>query len=323
MPSLLRACDVVVLNSGGLTFFEAHATGLPVLTYRCLAGHGRTNAQSLESAGLARWVHEPGQLAEALADVMVRPADASDEEVGSVCPSVAIGAVARQPGEVLTGGRGRLRRVRRLAAWVSVITAILWGMTNGTALAVSHGWREVGDETGGSAVYLVVDVSPNQTLTAQDLRSLAGLHAAVAVSVSMAARNPQRVRQLADAGLLLVNSAGGNPYKTGVFRGRGAIGAGARAIARITSHSPSLMLSDGDVDAVDVGLATLYGERIIVPKTTVACGSPGGVGLPRGGGVVLVRAAGPSCSLSATLAALSQSAMAANLHPTSLEDQVT
>jgi hypothetical protein len=109
-----------------------------------------------------------------------------------------------------------------------------------------------------------------------------------------------------------------------VFRGRGAIGAGARAIAGITSRPPGLMLSDGDVDAVDVGLATLYGERIIVPKKTVACGSSAaGMALPSGGGVVLVRAAGPSCSLSATLAALSQSAAAANLHPTSLENQLT
>lgn len=67
MPSLLRACDLVVLNSGGLGFLEAHASGLPVLSYRCLAGHGRANAATLAAAGLARWVDTPTELEEALA----------------------------------------------------------------------------------------------------------------------------------------------------------------------------------------------------------------------------------------------------------------
>src|SRR5438067_5838576 len=52
MPSLLRACDVVVQNAGELTTLEALATGLPVLTYRCLPGHGRTNARVLDEIGL-------------------------------------------------------------------------------------------------------------------------------------------------------------------------------------------------------------------------------------------------------------------------------
>jgi UDP-N-acetylglucosamine:LPS N-acetylglucosamine transferase len=360
MPSLLRACDMVVLNSGGLTFFEAHATGLPVLTYRCLAGHGRTNAESLESAGLARWVHDSDQLAQALAELSARPKHAADQdEVGSVCPSVAISALARQARDVPEQAPSRMRRVRRLAVWVSAITAILWAMTNGTALAVSHGWRTVGDETSGGSLYLVVDVAPGETLTQQDLQAMAGLHAAAAVSVNTASTNAQTVRQIAAAGLPLINSAGGHPYRTGMIHGRGAIGAGARAIARITSHSPSLMLSDGDVDVVDVGLATVYGERIIVPRTVLQCGvptttappatttpsvrttappratantttattttasSPLGVALPSNGGVVLVRAVGPSCSLANTLAALSHNAAAHNLHPISLEYQVT
>lgn len=52
MPSLMRACDVVVQNAGGLTTLEALATGLPVLTYRTLPGHGRTNARVLDEIGL-------------------------------------------------------------------------------------------------------------------------------------------------------------------------------------------------------------------------------------------------------------------------------
>ncbi len=66
MPALVRAADVVVQNAGGLTSLEAMAAGVPVISYRCLPGHGTTNAAALDRAGLAPWVTTPGDLAGAL-----------------------------------------------------------------------------------------------------------------------------------------------------------------------------------------------------------------------------------------------------------------
>jgi UDP-N-acetylglucosamine:LPS N-acetylglucosamine transferase len=66
MPALVRAADIVVQNAGGLSSLEAMAAGVPVLSYRCLPGHGTTNAAALEEAGLARWVRSPADLAGAL-----------------------------------------------------------------------------------------------------------------------------------------------------------------------------------------------------------------------------------------------------------------
>jgi UDP-N-acetylglucosamine:LPS N-acetylglucosamine transferase len=66
MPALIRAADVVVQNAGGLTSLESMAAGVPVLTYRCLPGHGTTNAAALDRAGLARWITDPAGLAPAL-----------------------------------------------------------------------------------------------------------------------------------------------------------------------------------------------------------------------------------------------------------------
>src|SRR3989440_509955 len=66
MPALVRAADVVVQNAGGLTSLEAMAAGGPVISYRCLPGHGTTNAQALDRAGLAPWVTGPDGLAAAL-----------------------------------------------------------------------------------------------------------------------------------------------------------------------------------------------------------------------------------------------------------------
>ena len=62
MPSLLRAADVVVHNAGGLSSLEALASGVPVISYRCLPGHGVANAAALLAAGLSAWPRSPGEL---------------------------------------------------------------------------------------------------------------------------------------------------------------------------------------------------------------------------------------------------------------------
>lgn len=62
MSGLMRACDVVVQNAGGLTSLEARQSGLPVVTYRSLPGHGLTNSAALERAGWASWARHEGEL---------------------------------------------------------------------------------------------------------------------------------------------------------------------------------------------------------------------------------------------------------------------
>ncbi|MEV8474362.1 glycosyltransferase [Streptomyces sp. NPDC051173] len=73
MPALMSAADVLVQNAGGLTSLEAFAAGLPVASYRCIPGHGRTNAAALEEAGLAAWIRDPAGLGPVLADLLHSP----------------------------------------------------------------------------------------------------------------------------------------------------------------------------------------------------------------------------------------------------------
>lgn len=67
MATLLRAVDLVVQNAGGLTCAEALATGVPVISYRCLPGHGVANAAVLSRLGLAEWPLTAAALAAAVA----------------------------------------------------------------------------------------------------------------------------------------------------------------------------------------------------------------------------------------------------------------
>jgi UDP-N-acetylglucosamine:LPS N-acetylglucosamine transferase len=106
MPALLRACDVVVQNAGGLTSLEALATGVPVVTYRCLPGHGQANAGALHSAGWAPWIQAEQQLAPVLRDCLTSAARhraaAFTRQIGQATttgadPASVIAALAGQP----------------------------------------------------------------------------------------------------------------------------------------------------------------------------------------------------------------------------------
>lgn len=62
MPALLRAADIVVHNAGGLSCMEALAADIPVLTYRCIPGHGQTNVAALDHSGLAAHANDVVEL---------------------------------------------------------------------------------------------------------------------------------------------------------------------------------------------------------------------------------------------------------------------
>ncbi|SHM81185.1 MGDG synthase family glycosyltransferase [Actinacidiphila paucisporea] len=95
MPGLMRACDVLVQNAGGLTSLEAFAAGLPVLSYRCIPGHGQTNAAALAEAGLAPWVKDPDALAPALRDLLRGGGAGRALFRDGVCAAAAVAEVAR------------------------------------------------------------------------------------------------------------------------------------------------------------------------------------------------------------------------------------
>ncbi|WP_151082925.1 MGDG synthase family glycosyltransferase [Nocardioides cynanchi] len=82
MPHLLAAVDVVVQNAGGMTSLEARAAGVPMITYRCIAGHGETNAAALDATGVAPWVREPALLGEGLVQALGRASLSGDARIG-------------------------------------------------------------------------------------------------------------------------------------------------------------------------------------------------------------------------------------------------
>jgi UDP-N-acetylglucosamine:LPS N-acetylglucosamine transferase len=107
MAKLFRACDVVVQSGGGLSSQEALACGRPVLTYRCLPGHGRANAAALHAAGWARWIRTRTELRPALAGAIEHNAIGPQ----TIDPSIGYGGPAARIAEV-AGGLVRIPRQR-------------------------------------------------------------------------------------------------------------------------------------------------------------------------------------------------------------------
>lgn len=68
LTDLISIADCVVQNAGGFTALEAMALGTPVTSYRCLPGHGSSNAAALAQDGLATWPRDQLGLVEALTD---------------------------------------------------------------------------------------------------------------------------------------------------------------------------------------------------------------------------------------------------------------
>ena len=73
LPDVLTAVDVVVQNAGGFTSQQALAAGVPQVSYRCIPGHGETNAAALEQAGQVAWARTPDELPRVLGEALARP----------------------------------------------------------------------------------------------------------------------------------------------------------------------------------------------------------------------------------------------------------
>ncbi|MFJ4940774.1 glycosyltransferase [Streptomyces pseudovenezuelae] len=144
MPSLMHAADVLVQNAGGLTSLEAFACGLPVASYRCIPGHGLTNAAALDEAGAAVWIRDPADLKAVLCDLIDGPLGRRQRATGfalfaqcpDTCPTAEIARVHRA-GAPDRGFRPVAQRhpTTRRFATTAVLVSLVCAVTAGVATA--------------------------------------------------------------------------------------------------------------------------------------------------------------------------------------------
>jgi processive 1,2-diacylglycerol beta-glucosyltransferase len=316
MADLIGAVDVLVQNAGGLTSLESFAAGVPVLSYRSIPGHGRSNAAALEQAGLALSVDRASDLPAALEQVLDGPRGRSQRIAGlrlsGLDPVDLIPDVMRERSQ--TPKRVRAAQPRqRLAAVAAALTALIWTGTDGTRLAVAHGLNSV-DPPRRQGLYVLVH--PSADLDSQTVSMMATLKVGAAIDAGLIKQHFDTVRRLSAEGIVLVNSGRGRPYRTGLTSGRLAIKRTAAAITRIDGYRPRLFLSGSDLDAIDLGLVAAIHEEVVVPDEWSSDGTTRNL---RPGDVVVLECAG-NASCQTGLALLERRAEQLRLPLRSIDD---
>jgi UDP-N-acetylglucosamine:LPS N-acetylglucosamine transferase len=125
MANLMRACDVLIQNAGGLTSVEAFAVGLPVVSYRCLPGHGRTNAEAMAEAGVAVHACRSGPLTHVLEQLGPQACARLTESASRLFTTDPAGLINASMSRPAVTGYPRLSR--RAIAGAAVSVAIVAG----------------------------------------------------------------------------------------------------------------------------------------------------------------------------------------------------
>ena len=145
MPALMSAADALVENAGGLTCMEAFAVGLPVITFKPIAGHGKDNAEMMARAGVNCYARDDDELQTMLREV-TRPGPGRDALVDTARllfvadPADDVEELART--EHLVDRKGRVvalraPRGRRTAMIAAASVLVLYGGLTLGAQAVS------------------------------------------------------------------------------------------------------------------------------------------------------------------------------------------
>lgn len=225
MADLMSACDALVENAGGLTSLEAMRSGLPVVSYRPIAGHGRENTSAMARAGVSRLAVDETDLDTALIEVtrdgvsrqsLVKRGQAMFESdpaghvvdlalgvvPAPVLSSTAAGAVPGEA-EVAAGGRRRAPTLVRAVAAISGVAAFGWGgMTIGAGAAAASGVGVARVPTAsGPVAYIGVRLTAQELMDRQVQASVTKLRSTAVVDDSTASADPQDVSSLAQSGV--------------------------------------------------------------------------------------------------------------------------
>jgi UDP-N-acetylglucosamine:LPS N-acetylglucosamine transferase len=103
MPELMRAADVLVHSTGGMTSLEALACGCPMIAYGTTIGHIRVHNRTMAQLGLITVAETPVQLRTALL-----------RQLGARTSRIVPARDTGDPGALVAGAQPR---VRQFAAW--------------------------------------------------------------------------------------------------------------------------------------------------------------------------------------------------------------
>ncbi len=270
MPLLMRACDAVVQNAGGLTCMEAFASGVPVLSFRPIPGHGVENAEDMHAAGVAAYVRDPIDLVPTL-DVVTGGQRTAMRSAAKAMFAGDAAAEARdaQSLESLTPLRPRRSRV---AISIAGVAAFYATFTVGVGVAAAHGVGVSRVPRHSDNVFIAVRVSGAAARDAAVENALARLGVSAVVDGQLARQDTEAITKLSNAGVEVVNGGTGHRVRIRAERAEEDVAGTGRAIGRATGERCLAFVPNRRVNGYDLVAARLTHEKVVVGPTILKPG---------------------------------------------------
>lgn len=279
MPALMAASDALVENAGGLTCMEAFAIGLPVITFRPIAGHGKDNAETMSKAGVNCYARDEGELHEILRAVTV-PGEARDRLVDTA-RQLFVDDPAKDVEELaavakLTDRQGRTVALRaprgRRTAWIAAVSALaLYGGLTLGAQAVSAAGLGVATAPKNvhDTVYVGVRLDRQQLSDASLLDQVSELGGSVVVDADAARHHRTSLALLAASGVDIANGGMGHGSFLRWNRAQNDVAKAGQMLAQEAGQAPHEFVPGRRVDAFDQYYAHGHRQKLVVANHTV------------------------------------------------------
>ena len=271
----MAAADVLVENAGGLTCMEAFAAGLPVVSYRPIAGHGKGNARDMEAAGVAALAH-PADLGAVLEATLGLDGQRRRREglamfAGDAAQDIVqLGAAAMADGARVVVRPPRWRRPAVAAATAVASLALGIGLASaGAGIAAAHGLAVAHAPKGATAVYLAVRLGPQIASDPQVPDALAAAGVTAIVSGQLAATNPHFVAELAAAGCDMANGGWGSHHGLQWTWAHADIQRATHEIDEAAGLRVRTFAPSGHIDGFSLASAAWDNQRVVMTRELV------------------------------------------------------
>jgi UDP-N-acetylglucosamine:LPS N-acetylglucosamine transferase len=279
MPALMTAADALVENAGGLTCMEAFAVGLPVITFKPIAGHGKDNAEMMARAGVNCYARDDDELHTMLAEV-TRPGPERNALVDTARrlfvadPADDVKELAETDHLVDRKGRVvalRAPRGRRTAMIAAASVLVLYGGLTLGAQAVSAIGVGVAKPPKHADHTAYVGVRLDHTQLTDDvlLTQIRDMGISVVVDAQAATHRSVELEDLAEQGVDIANGGWGKGSFLRWNRARNDVAKAGKIIAREAGTPTREFCPGRRLDAFDQYYSHRQKQKLVVANFTV------------------------------------------------------
>jgi processive 1,2-diacylglycerol beta-glucosyltransferase len=279
MPALMSAADALVENAGGLTCMEAFAVGLPVITFKPIAGHGKDNAEMMARAGVNCYARDADELHTILAEV-TRPGPQRDALVDTARrlfvadPADDVEELAQTDHLIDRKGRVvalRAPRGRRTAMIAAASVMVLYGGLTLGAQAVSAIGVGVAKppKHADHTAYVGVRLDHAQLTDDVLLTQIRDMGVSVVVDAQAATHRSVELEDLADQGVDIANGGWGKGSFLRFTRARNDVAKAGKVIAQEAGAPTREFCPGRRLDAFDQYYSHREKQKLVVANFTV------------------------------------------------------